>query len=47
MLLNSGGTSEVSFVLAAAEFEKAQLIVETIFGLREPDYDEHDLNSAL
>jgi len=38
---------EVSFVLAAAEFEKAQLIVETIFGLREPDHDEDDLNSAL
>lgn len=38
---------EVSFVLTAAEFEKARYVVDIIFGLREPDYDESDLNSGL
>lgn len=38
---------EVSFALTTAEFETAQPIVEIIFGMREPDYDEHDLNGAL
>jgi hypothetical protein len=38
---------EVSFALTATDFEDAQRIVEVIFGLRKPDYDEHDLDGAL
>lgn len=33
---------EVSFALTAAEFEEAQPIVEVIFGLKEPDFDQQD-----
>jgi len=38
---------EVSFALTPAEFEEAEPIVEVIFGMRAPDYDEHDFDGAL
>jgi hypothetical protein len=38
---------EVSFVLAAAEFEETQPIVEVIFGIREPDCDELGFDGPL
>jgi hypothetical protein len=38
---------EVTFELNSAEFEEAQRIVEVIFGIREPEYDEHDFDGAL
>jgi hypothetical protein len=39
--------TEVSFVLAAAEFEETQPIVEVIFGIREPDCDELGFDGPL
>lgn len=38
---------EVSFELTAAEFKEAQPIVEVIFGIRKPDYDERDFDGAF
>lgn len=38
---------EVNFVLTAAEFEESLPIIEVIFGMREPDYGEQDLDDAL
>lgn len=38
---------EVVFALTASEFEEAQPIVEVIFGLREPDCDEHVFNGTF
>lgn len=38
---------EVSFALAAADFQEALPIVEVIFGRREPDVETQDFDSAL
>jgi hypothetical protein len=38
---------DVSFSFTSIEFEAAQPIVEIIFGLREPEFDEHDFDSTL
>lgn len=38
---------EVIFALTAAEFEEAWPIIEVIFGLREPDCDEHVIDDTF
>jgi hypothetical protein len=38
---------EVSFALTELEFADARRIVEVIFGIREPHYEEGNLNGAL
>ena len=38
---------EVTFALAAAEFEEARLIVEVIFGVREPGGDSQLVDQAF
>ena len=38
---------EVSFELPSPEFENARRIVEVIFGIREPECDDQDLDGAL
>jgi hypothetical protein len=47
ILEHEHNTIEVSFALTALEFEDTQRIVEVIFGMREPYYEEFDLNGAL